>query len=216
MSVTVTTSGSLLADGTEQSIAASGVSGIYYLVLDASAMQSGDTLRIFANLRAINGGALGTVLDTEISGAQDTPVIITDPFGSPYGIEFFIEQTAGTYRTYPYSLERIGNCQAEHEDSLLMDGTEQGLLDFNNNLDSWIVIDTDPIDPADEFTLRCYRKVLLAGDDELVWTQDFPIDGMTTRHAYSVVLGFPHGGKYTLEQSSGSYRTIDFSVRSTA
>ncbi len=102
MSYEICASGTITADGTEQTIAeleeATRISG--YLSL--SNMQAGDILvvRQYFNF----GTANERYASATYSGAQSDPIIYFTPKEIAPNTKITIQQTAGTYRSYQYEI----------------------------------------------------------------------------------------------------------------
>lgn len=79
----------------------------YQLVVDVSVMQAGDVLELSAELKVKTGGtarvcALATYRDVQTEAAT-----FSVPIPNIYGLTFKLKQTAGTGRTYDWSILRV-------------------------------------------------------------------------------------------------------------
>lgn len=114
MAVTIETSGAQLAViGTEHTLAETGgspdlpVGKRYQLVLDWAALIAGDTLevRIYMKARAAD---TARVLDLHtVTGDQATDILLTPEIPAGAYVKFTITQTAGTGRSFPWSVHAI-------------------------------------------------------------------------------------------------------------
>jgi hypothetical protein len=102
--------GTLTADGTEQNVVLDEVSGnpSRYLegYIDLSNMASGDTIVIREYMKIKSDGGYVKYAEETYSDAQTLPLlhILTKP--GRYGIKVTLQQTAGTYRNFPYQFFR--------------------------------------------------------------------------------------------------------------
>jgi len=95
-------SGSITANGTEQTVYSTTSAGIYGGIIDTSNMASGDkvTLRLYV---AINSTPTYVKVDTlDLEDAQTNPGVLIARTPAPYGFKVTLEQTAGTNRSYSY------------------------------------------------------------------------------------------------------------------
>lgn len=107
----------LASVGVEQTLVTTAASGVYVLQVDRSGMTGGDALelRIKAATRAEGDGAdLGVVRYQSYadapsdSDAANLPVVETEPFSAPFGLEATLKQTAGVAVVFPWMLKRVG------------------------------------------------------------------------------------------------------------
>jgi hypothetical protein len=102
--------GTLTVDGTEQNIVLDEITGnpSRYLegYIDLSNMASGDTIVIREYMKIKSDGGYVKYAEETYSGAQTLPLlhILTKP--GRYGIKITLQQTAGTYRNFPYQFFR--------------------------------------------------------------------------------------------------------------
>ena len=83
--------------------------GEYYLLVDAFAMQGGDTLKL--RLRARGGdlsSTVRTIVYRAISGVQ-TELTLVGPLVAHDSVVATLEQSAGTPRAYPWQLLRVND-----------------------------------------------------------------------------------------------------------
>lgn len=79
--------------------------GVYTLLVDASNMQAGDTLEIILGLKVTSVGTVRDVFVASFSDAQTTePHKISIPINAPYGCTAYLRQTAGTGRSFDWTL----------------------------------------------------------------------------------------------------------------
>lgn len=102
--------GTLTASGTEQNLVLDEVSGNPQRHLegyvDLSNMTSGDTVIIRQYMKIASDGSYVKYAEETYSGAQSLPLlhIVTKP--AKYGLKLTLQQTAGTYRQFPYQFFR--------------------------------------------------------------------------------------------------------------
>jgi hypothetical protein len=80
--------------------------GVYVLTVDLSSMLTGDIVTFDARMKALSGGTLRTALLSEFAGAQALPVQQSVPVLVEHECSFVVTQTAGTARTFAWSLGR--------------------------------------------------------------------------------------------------------------
>lgn len=88
--------------------------GVYQLAVDLSVMANGDVLELRAYLATRSGESrklakIVSYRDLQGDGAADTGgdgevISFSIPFTSPFGIRFSLKQTAGTGRSYVWSV----------------------------------------------------------------------------------------------------------------
>lgn len=215
MAVTSIAEGSITADGSEQTVVALTASGTYIAVLDTVNMQAGDALTIRVKAKVRSGGTIRTVYSISLADAQAEPIAVSAPVGSPYGLTVTIEQTAGTNRAFPYSIEQIGDCEALAENTTTMDGTEQQLSQFTDNENAWIYLDLNAMQAGDTIIVRWYRTARATGTERVAFEATF-VDAQTDPIAAGIPMPCPYGATVTIEQSVGAFRQIPWSLRAAA
>jgi hypothetical protein len=78
--------------------------GVYVLTLNLANMASGDTVTVRARTKALTGGTLGDVMARTFTGAQTVPIRQSIPVLSEHEVAFTLTQTAGTARSFPWSV----------------------------------------------------------------------------------------------------------------
>lgn len=94
--------------GTDHQLTAQTGIGIYVLVVDTNNMAAGDSLTLKIKTRAVGGGELRVAEATikTFTDLQAEPHKYSIPVPSNNEIAVFLTQTAGTARTFPWSLLR--------------------------------------------------------------------------------------------------------------
>lgn len=80
--------------------------GYYQLVGDVSVMQAGDVLELWAELKVKTGGTARVVAFASFRDVQTEAATFSVPIPNIYGLTFKLKQTAGTGRTYDWSILR--------------------------------------------------------------------------------------------------------------
>lgn len=215
MAVTSIAEGSITADGSEQTILASTSAGTFVAVIDTVNMQAGDEVTIRVKVKVRSGGTIRTVYSYTAANAQDEPIMVSAPVGSPYGLTVTIEQTAGTNRAFPYSIEQIGTCEALSENTTTMDGTEQQLAQFTDNKNAWIFLDLNAMALGDTIVVRWYRTARATGTERVAFKATF-MDAQPDPIGAGIPMPCPYGSTITIQQSAGSFRQIPWSLRAAA
>lgn len=215
MAVSVVAEGSLVADGSEQSIHDTTDPGTFTPVIDLAPMQLGDTVRVRVYSRARTGGAKRIMFEQTLSNAQTEPILISAPIGAAHGFELTLEQTAGTFRTFPYSIEQIGDVTELDDSATTMDGSEQTLIAFTSNRNAWIVLDLVNLQAGDTVVMRMYRKARDTTSSRVYVEHTFS-GAQSEPISVSVAMPCPYGATFTLEQTAGTFRQIPWSARAAA
>lgn len=100
--------GTLIADGTEQTLAELLTTGYLSGNVDLSNLQAGDTVRIREYVRIKSGGDYKLYDYADYSGVQSRPAMYVARLPSKYGVKITLQQTAGTYRSYDYHFFKEG------------------------------------------------------------------------------------------------------------
>ena len=95
---TITTSHTL---GTEET-----VDGYYQLVVDVSVMAAGDILELTGELKVKTAGTARVCSMAVFRDVQTEAATFSVPIPNIYGLTFKLKQTAGTGRTYDWSILR--------------------------------------------------------------------------------------------------------------
>lgn len=91
---------------TEHQLATSITTGIFVLVVDTNNMASGDALTLRIKTMAIGSGVTRLAYTMIFADLQAEPVKYSVPVPSNNSITVTLQQTAGTARTFPWSLLR--------------------------------------------------------------------------------------------------------------
>lgn len=94
------------AVGTEHELATSTTTGIFVLVVDTNNLAAGDALTLKIKTMAIGSGATRLAYTLTFADLQSEPVKYSVPVPSNNSITVTLTQTAGTARTFPWSLLR--------------------------------------------------------------------------------------------------------------
>ena len=102
------TSGTLLLTTGEQVLgSAQTTAGVYELALDLSTLAAGDVVEVYIDTKARSASTERRLLIASFINAQNEPVYLSPPIGSPHQITFRIKQPTGTARTIEYSIRRL-------------------------------------------------------------------------------------------------------------
>lgn len=78
--------------------------GTYQLQVDCNAMAVGDAVTIEVETKTISGGTARVKERVYLAGAQATSQAETLPHMEPVEIAFYLTQTAGTGRAFPWAI----------------------------------------------------------------------------------------------------------------
>lgn len=81
--------------------------GTYQLYVDVAAMLSGDTLEIRVKEKVRSGGTQRLATMDTLSGVQAEPAWVSPALILLHGADFTVKQTAGTGRSYPWSIRVV-------------------------------------------------------------------------------------------------------------
>jgi len=99
--------GKITADGTEQVVVEA--SGILNLegYIDLSEMVAGDTVVLKRYVKIEEVGDYKLHATETYTGAQEQPIIRFPPIAGRYGIKVTLQQTSGTFKSFPYQFFRV-------------------------------------------------------------------------------------------------------------
>ena len=109
----------------------------------------------------------------------------------------------------------MGWAQHESGSSTLVVDTEQIIGTTAQTADATFRLEVDFTNSAaaDVFLVRSYEKIKSTTGTQIVTILGTVAGVQTSKRWFSVPDIFIHGGKYTLEQTDGSARTLDWSIR---
>jgi hypothetical protein len=95
--------GSFTALGT----AADTTDGVFQFYVDMVNLARGDTVELQLLEKVLSSGTARIVFEATLSNAQDEPVWVSPALTLLHGWTFQLKQTAGTARTFDWSIRRI-------------------------------------------------------------------------------------------------------------
>ena len=105
-SITNVTSGTQTATiGTEHTLSTQTTADVFVLAVNVTNMASGDTLELRAKTKVLTGGAAALAVLQTLTGAQ-TEMVVWLEVPSEWSCEFTLKQTAGTGRSYEWSIAK--------------------------------------------------------------------------------------------------------------
>lgn len=107
MSWTVDSSGTVTADGTEQTLATSTSNATFQPKVDLSNMAIGDAVELRIYTKVLTGSTLHQCWKGTYANVQVNPVAIGPMLASDFSYKLTLKQTAGTDRNYDWSLLRV-------------------------------------------------------------------------------------------------------------
>lgn len=109
MSITVIGSGTQAATiSTEHDLATDTASHVYVLVVDAGAMVAGDVVILRLYTKVLSGGTERLAYSATFAHAQGDPNKYSVPVPANISLRASLQQTAGTGRSFPWSLLAVG------------------------------------------------------------------------------------------------------------
>ena len=96
-------SGTLMADGTEQTLLEFMDVGRVMGYVSLQNMQVGDTIIIRQYMKVVAGGSYQLYAEELYSGAQTHPILYIKPKETDFAIKITLEQGGIPFRTYPYN-----------------------------------------------------------------------------------------------------------------
>lgn len=106
--IRVKASGTVTADGSEQTLLDTDDAGIYCFAIDINNMAEGDDLTIKMSMKILSGGSEEIILENFSEDESGISILYTAPKFASQGAVFTIEQTAGTNRNYPWKVVEFG------------------------------------------------------------------------------------------------------------
>lgn len=91
---------------TEHTLSTQTTAGVYQLVVDASNLANGDVVTLRLKLKTLSGSTSALAFDQTLAHAQGSPIFISPPVAVAHEIVATLEQTAGTGRSFDWSLMR--------------------------------------------------------------------------------------------------------------
>ncbi len=108
MAVTEVASGTQAATiGTEHTLSTQTGAGVYTLVVDLADLAAGDIVTLRLKTKVLSGGASRLAFVAEYAHAQAAPAAVSVPVPVAHEITATLEQTAGTGRSFDWSLLRV-------------------------------------------------------------------------------------------------------------
>lgn len=80
---------------------------VYVARVNVTNMAAGDELKVRCYVKVVAAGALALWQEVVLSGVQTEKVLDLDPVGSVHSFEFRILQSAGTGRSYEWSIMKV-------------------------------------------------------------------------------------------------------------
>lgn len=99
--------GTLVADGSEQTVLEYTETATIHGYIDLSKMEAGDTVEIKVYVRIKEGGEYQLHASETYSGAQSLPALYIVPKLSGHGFKVTLKQTAGTYKSFDYMFSKM-------------------------------------------------------------------------------------------------------------
>lgn len=93
--------------GTLHTLSTPAAGKTYVLHIDLSVLAGGDILDIFLRSKVRSTSTMRNVYSITLAGPQSDPNFMSVPIPSVNGAEFQIKQTAGTGRTYDWSVQAL-------------------------------------------------------------------------------------------------------------
>jgi hypothetical protein len=108
MAVAVESSGTQTATiSTEHVLAQPTTAKTRQLCVDLNAMAAGDILELRIKRKTLTGGTIRLAYLATFAHAQGEPIVTSVPVAMPFGGDFTLTQTAGTGRSFPWSVETL-------------------------------------------------------------------------------------------------------------
>lgn len=92
---------------TKHQIYTTTIAGVFVLVVDATNMALGDILELYADVGCFSGDAHVQAYFVTYAHNQADPAKLSVPVTAPYGATFHLKQTAGTGRSFKWSVAAL-------------------------------------------------------------------------------------------------------------
>lgn len=93
--------------GTEQTLEDITSAGYYMSTVDLTNMAAGDVVLLKLYKKVLSGGSLVLVDQSTFNGVQAAPCALSLTYESLYEIKFTLYQTAGSSRTFPWTVDQV-------------------------------------------------------------------------------------------------------------
>lgn len=90
--------------GTEHTLTTSAAAATHVLLVDLNNLALGDTVELRVKTKVLTGGTTNAVYTSTFSHNQANPVVQAIPVPSMFSFEASLKQTAGTGRSFPWSV----------------------------------------------------------------------------------------------------------------
>jgi len=213
MANTVESSGTQTAViGTEHTLAAPTTAAIRVLRVDRNAMVAGDLLTLRVKTKVLTGGTIREQYHWNYPGLPANPVVESIPIVTPFGATFTLQQTAGTGRSYDWSILSFGTPVVESSGTQSATiGTEHSLATPTTNKTRILRVDCVNLAAADLVILRAKTKILTGGTIRAQHTVAY-YNAQTAPIMESPVVAGPFGATFTLQQVTAVGRSFDWAV----
>ncbi len=216
---TVVAQGNTITDGTEQTLASFTDAGIYVVEFNLSNMASSDAMTWRTKQAVLAAGTKQTSIEEAFVDAQADPDIqmITIPLWCPQGLDLTAERTAGTDRSYEWSVNRVANLTVESSGTHALDGTEQTLGTVTTNKTVGLVSDHDLQLAGTTTVLKADSKVRAAATATTLFSATLA-GALSAPNIIqqSVAVAAPHSIAFTIERTAGANHNVPFAICSVA
>lgn len=203
--------------GSEQTLASLTKPGVYAFKIDVGNLQSGDTLRIRLKIKVLSGGTVRELYRQDITGAQVAPNIlqISVPVASRHQFEVSIQRTAGTDRSYPWSVLQVGTVSVVASGTLSVSTSESSLGgEITSNKMLVLVVDLNNQGSGVTTTLRAKDRARTGDSQRVAFL--LPISGAPPadpdKIQHSVPLMAVVSGEFTAQRAGGSAFNMPWEV----
>lgn len=93
--------------GTEHTLAQPTAAGTYVLLVDTQNLVNADILELRLKRKVLSGGTVRECYYAAYRDQQSQPVKVSLPLPTPHGVDATLKQTAGTGRSFDWSLETV-------------------------------------------------------------------------------------------------------------
>lgn len=216
---TVVGEGTLLADGTVQTVVSSALAATFQFMIRLNNLSgASDSVTIRIRSKIGSSGTMRTVYSQTFSDTQAAPNIVRvgPPLPSGWEYEVTLEQTGGTFRNFDWRLDAIGSLTVAGSGTQAIANTvETTVHSTADNATYVLAVDLGAMAATDGVTLRMRSPVLGGGTQEVVYDYTPTAAGAQSDPnilMLSLPLSGAHGVEGSIQQDHSNNRSYPWAM----
>jgi hypothetical protein len=94
--------------GTAHNLVTTSVYGVYQCYWNLTNLQKGDVVRVFVTMKVLSSDTEEIVFEgIYANDLGNSPIVCSPPFVSQHSCSMYLQQTAGTGRSFPWAMHRL-------------------------------------------------------------------------------------------------------------